>query len=66
MIITGSITLDKGIDKFLEKYVEEHRIERMKQGKESTKISIIRESLFLWAEQNGSLEDLIASLKQTK
>lgn len=59
----GTITLDKGFVDFLKKYLETHKIERMKEGKDTTSVSIIREALFCWAEKNGCIDELYAILE---
>jgi len=59
----GSLTLDKPIAEFIKQYLKEHRIERMKEGKDDSIISIIREALFIWAENKGLTQELLEHLK---
>jgi len=59
----GSLTLDKPIASFIKRYLEENRIERMKEGKDNSTISVIREALFIWAENKGLTQELLEHLK---
>lgn len=60
----GSLTLDKPLVEFIKNYLENHRIERMKDGKDNSIISVVREALFIWAEQKGLTQELEKHLKQ--
>jgi len=59
----GSLTLDKPLANFIKDYLEKHKIERYKAGKETTIISVIREALCVWAEQKGLTEELTSYLE---
>jgi len=54
-----SISLDEDLAKFIKDYIDKHKIERLRD-------SVVREGLFLWAEKEGVLEELLKHLKQTK
>ena len=58
-----SISLDREIVDFIRTYIKEHRGERLRQGKDTTIVSIVREGLFLWAEKHGVLEELLEHLE---
>lgn len=60
-----SISLDKAFVNFLKDYLVQHRIERIKEGKDTTVVSVVREGLILWAEKKGVLEELEKYLKQS-
>ena len=59
-----SFSLDEEIAQFIEKYLDDHKYERLKEGKDHSLISIVREGLFLWAEKEGVLEELLKHLKR--
>jgi len=59
-----SISLDEEFAKFIEDYMEKNKFERLRAGKDVSIISVVREGLFLWAEKEGVLEELLKYLKQ--
>jgi len=59
-----SLSVDRALVEFVEKYMTNHKLNRMKAGKPTTIISAFREGLFLWAEREGVLDELMAFLKQ--
>lgn len=61
-----SISLDEPLVNFIKKYLEDHKINRIKDGKDTTIVSVIREGLFLWAEKHGVLDQLLKYLQQTE
>lgn len=61
-----SLSLDAGLIEFIEKYIKNHELERLQEGKPVTIVSILREGVFAWAEKAGVLEELLAYLKERK
>ena len=59
-----SLSLDKNLVEYVEKYLSNHKFERLKDGKESSIVSVLREALFLWFEEKGLTEDVLKFLKQ--
>ena len=59
-----SLSLDKNLVEYVEKYLANHKFERLKDGKESSIVSVLREALFLWFEEKGLTEDVLKFLKQ--
>ena len=58
-----SVSIDEQIIGFIEKYLKDHKVERLRNGKDSSIVSIIREALFVWAEKHGVLDELLEYLK---
>ena len=61
-----SISLDEDLVNFIKKYLDEHRVELMGAGKDTSIVSVIREGLFLWAKKHELLDELLKHLKQPK
>lgn len=61
-----SVSLDRGLADFIDKTIKEHKINRMKKGKDVTIISVLREALFLWFEQEGLSAEAEKYLEQKK
>ena len=62
----GSLTLDEPLVQFIKDYLKDNKIERMKEGKDNSLISVIREALFVWAEQKGITKNLLEHLKENE
>ena len=58
-----SVSIDEQIVGFIEKYLKDHRVERLRSGKDLSIVSVIREALFVWAEKRGVLDELLGYLK---
>lgn len=65
-MVHRSLSLDTPLLEFIEKYLANHKVERQLEGKANSIISVIREGLFLWAKENGVLDELTKFLKEPK
>jgi len=59
-----SLSLDKPLVEYVEKYLANHKIERLKDGKDASIVSVLREALFLWFDHQGLTEDVLKFLEQ--
>ena len=59
-----SLSFEALLVDYVEKYLKDKKLERQREGKDTTIISVFREGLFLWLEKEGLLEDALAYLKQ--
>ena len=59
-----SLSLDKSLVEYVEKYLANHKIERLRNGKDASIVSVVREALFLWFEEKGLTDDVLKFLAQ--
>lgn len=61
---TRSLSLDKSLVEYVEKYLANHKIDRLKDGRPISIVSVLREALFLWFKEKGLTEDVEKFLEQ--
>jgi len=61
-----SLSFDKDLVEYIEKHLEKHKVERLKDGKGDSIVSVLREAFFLWCKEKGLPEDVLKFLGQQK